>query len=389
MVIIKGHGRLMAAQALGLKTVPVVVADYLSPEQARAARIADNRVAESEWVPEILEFELKALEELNFDLDLTGFDLEELNEILKPEDGGPGAPPPEPPPPEIDKAAELQKKWGTALGQIWQAGRHRLMCGDALQDFDKLLGGQKIDMVFTDPPYGANIVKGARGSVGGAKSFGSGGGPGGKGLRGWVGGGAAYKIPFGGKKRGVVHGSAKKRIIIKPGRYAPVIGDETTETAIRAAHLCLSLEIPILIFWGGNYYAEALPPSRCWLVWDKENTGNFADVELAWTNMARPARLFRHMWNGLMKASERGQARVHPTQKPVALAEWALKEFGKEDDAVADLFLGSGFTMIACERLKRRGFGMELSPEYVAVTLERLAQMGLEPKVIEVRAQDG
>jgi hypothetical protein len=187
-----------------------------------------------------------------------------------------------------------------------------------------------------------------------------------------------------GKRLGRGHGPAKKAII-QPGRYAPVIGDETTETAIRAAHLCLSLEIPILIFWGGNYYADALPSSRCWLVWDKENTGTFADVELAWTNMDKPARLFRHMWSGLMKASERGEARVHPTQKPVALAEWGLSTFGKEDDIVADLFAGAGFTLIACEKINRRGFGMELSPEYVAVTLERLSQMGLEPKLIETQ----
>lgn len=99
--------------------------------------------------------------------------------------------------------------------------------------------------------------------------------------------------------------------------------------------------------------------------------------------MDKAARIFKHMWNGLMKASERGEARVHPTQKPVALAEWGLNTFGKEDDAVADLFVGAGFTLVACERLNRRGFGMELSPEYVAVCLERLADMGLTPKLIE------
>ena len=347
--------------------MPVVVADYLTPAQVRAARLADNRVAESEWFPEALARELKALQELDFNLELTGFDLSEL-EALHLEGGDPEPPPPEDPGPEPDRAAELQQKWGTALGQIWRAGRHRLMCGNALTDLDLLLAGQKIDLVFTDPPYGANIVKKSGASIGGAKPFGQ--------KRGWVGGGAAYKIPFGGRKGSVGGGK-----IAKVGKYAPIIGDDTTATAIRAAHLCLSREIPVLIFWGGNYYAEALPPSRCWLVWDKENTGNFADVELAWTNLDKPARLFRHMWNGLMKASERGEARVHPTQKPVALAEWALQKFGKEGDAVLDLFVGSGFTLVACERLGRRGFGMELSPEYVAVTLERLARLGLEPEL--------
>ena len=82
MVIIKGHGRLMAAQALGIKTVPVVVADYLTPAQVKAARIADNKVAESEWFPEALAIELKALEEMDFDLGLTGFDKDELDRFL-------------------------------------------------------------------------------------------------------------------------------------------------------------------------------------------------------------------------------------------------------------------------------------------------------------------
>ena len=187
MVIIKGHGRLLAAQALGVKTVPVVVADYLTPAQVKAARLADNRVAESEWFPATLALELKALEEMDFDLSLTGFDLDELEGFGI---GQGGDPPPEDPGPQIDRAAELQEKWGTALGQTWQVGRHRVMCGDARVDFEKLTGGQKIDMVFTDPPYGANIVKEIGASVGGAKAFGS---------KGWIGGGAAYKIPVGGR----------------------------------------------------------------------------------------------------------------------------------------------------------------------------------------------
>ena len=110
MVIIKGHGRLMAAQKLGLKTVPVVVANYLSPEQARAATIADNKVSESEWFPEILGLELKALQEMDFNMALTGFDLVELNDLMKLD--GAGGDPPEDPGPEIDQAAELLRKMG-------------------------------------------------------------------------------------------------------------------------------------------------------------------------------------------------------------------------------------------------------------------------------------
>ena len=129
LVIIKGHGRYLAAKELGLETVPVVVADYLTPVQVRAARLADNKVAESEWFIETLGGELKALQDMGFNVELTGFDLSEIEAMNL--GGGDEDPPPEDPGPEIDRAAELQQKWGTAPGQIWRVGRHRLMCGDS------------------------------------------------------------------------------------------------------------------------------------------------------------------------------------------------------------------------------------------------------------------
>jgi hypothetical protein len=121
----------------------------------------------------------------------------------------------------------------------------------------------------------------------------------------------------------------------------------------------------------GRDFSDKLPASRCWLVWDKENTGTFADAELAWTNQDKITKLFRHQWSGLMKASERGERRVHPTQKPVALAEWVIETLGAKAKAVIDLFLGSGSTLIACERLKKQCLGMELSPAYVDVAVMR------------------
>ena len=229
------------------------------------------------------------------------------------------------------------------MAKLIMKSRHRVLCGDATsaEDVARVLGEAKPHLVFTDPPYGISIVQGT--SVGGAKPFGV---------------------------KGRVHGPAKNAII-EPGRYDEVIGDDSTHTAVAAYKICAELDIPTLIFWGGNYYADQLPASRCWIVWDKENTGTFADVELAWTNLDRPARLFRHMWSGLMKASERGERRVHPTQKPVALAEWCLVQFGSRDDAVLDLFLGSASTLIACEQTGRTCYGMELSEAYIDVALKR------------------
>lgn len=106
-------------------------------------------------------------------------------------------------------------------------------------------------------------------------------------------------------------------------------------------------------------------------MWDKENFGFFADGELAWTNIDKPLRIIRHKWNGLIKASEHGESRVHPTQKPVALAEWTFSTFAPESRIVLDLFIGSGSTLIACERTNRDCYAMEMEPGYVDVVVAR------------------
>jgi hypothetical protein len=217
------------------------------------------------------------------------------------------------------------------------------LCGDATSadDVARLLAGHVPDMAWCDPPYGVNAVKG--GHIGGAK-------------------------PFGKKRRGGGHSG---KTIIPAGSYFPIIGDDSTDTAISAAEICAGVGARITILWGANNYAEALPPSRCWLVWDKQSTGNVAEAELAWTSMDAPIRLFKHQWSGLMKASERGERRVHPTQKPVALALWCFAEFGKSGDVVIDLFLGSAPSLIAAERSGRMLLGMELAPEYIDVAILR------------------
>ncbi len=143
----------------------------------------------------------------------------------------------------------------------------------------------------------------------------------------------------------------------------------------------------IQVWWGGNHYAASagLPDSSCWLVWDKENTGNFADAELAWTNHCGAVRLLRHMWNGMLRASERGK-RVHPTQKPVALAEWAFEQVDRENMrlVVLDLFGGSGSTLIAAYRTGRRCAMIEMEPAYVDVICRRFQEFtGVLPVLAE------
>jgi site-specific DNA-methyltransferase (adenine-specific) len=223
---------------------------------------------------------------------------------------------------------EIPDEPTTKLGDIWLLGEHRLMCGDsvAITDVERLIDGNIVDMVYTDPPYGVNIVKNNK--IGGGK-------------------------------------------IAKCNTYAKIIGDDSTQTAVDSYNLCSTLNISILVFWGGNYYASALPNSQGWIVWDKENTGDFADCELAWTNQDRATRIFKHMWNGMIKASEHDQKRVHPTQKPIELALWCLKEYGKDAKTILDLFGGSGSTLMACEKSKRKCFMMELSPHYCDVIIAR------------------
>jgi DNA modification methylase len=334
--IIAGHGRVMAAKKLGLETVPCIRLGHLTPSQVRAYVIADNKLAlNAGWDDQMLRSELESLQEDGFNMDLTGFSDEELAELLEPEVVEGETDP--------DQTPEVPVEPITKLGDVWILGNHRLMCGDStsIDAVQKMMNGSKADMVFTDPPYGVSVVKDG--------------------------------------KVGADFGIAKK------GQYAKVIGDDTTQTAHDVISLCQSLQIPIQVYWGGNYYADKLPPTSCWLVWDKRgNTGivnTFADCELAWTNMTGPARIHKQLWNGMIREGEKDK-RVHPTQKPVALAEWAISQYLK-GSIVLDLFLGSGSTLIACEKLKKSCYGMEMSPEYCDVIVKRWEDFTGKKAVLE------
>ena len=125
------------------------------------------------------------------------------------------------------------------------------------------------------------------------------------------------------------------------------------------------------IVWGGNYFH--LPPSSGWLVWDKLNTGDFADCELAWTNLPMAVRIFRHMWNGMLRQTERSIPRVHPTQKPVALMKWCLG-FTPTAQTILDPFMGSGTTLRAAKDLGRQCIGIEIEEKYCEIAAKRMQQ---------------
>lgn len=324
-LVVDGHLRLKAAKKLGLKDIPVILADDMTDAQIKAFRISVNRMAEfAEWDNELLALELGELGELGFDLELTGFTDEEIKALM-PVEVTEGLTDPDEAPPLPDNPV-------TRPGDVWVMGKHRLLCGDStsVDDIEKLTAGNGIDFVFTDPPYGVAVVK--DGMVG---------------------------ADFG---------------VAKKGSYKPIIGDETTDTAIEAYNACMAIGAKKIVLWGGNYFADRLPPSSCWLIWDKRgDTGivnTFADCELAWSNMTGPARIHKQLWNGMIREGERDK-RVHPTQKPVALCEWGITNYTDKGASVLDLFLGSGSTLIACEKTGRSCFGMEMSPDYCDVIVKR------------------
>jgi DNA modification methylase len=162
--------------------------------------------------------------------------------------------------------------------------------------------------------------------------------------------------------------------VAKKGNYKPIIGDETTDTAIEAYNACVAIGAKKIVLWGGNYFSNKLPPSSCWLVWDKRGdsgiVNTFADCELAWTNMTSPVRVHKQLWNGMIREGEKDK-RVHPTQKPVALCEWGITNYTDKNASILDLFLGSGSTLMACEKTNRKCFGMEMSPDYCDVIVKR------------------
>ena len=197
-----------------------------------------------------------------------------------------------------------------------------------------------------DPPYGIDVV-GCAADSGGTKGFG--------------------KIGFSGK--------------VKVNHYAPIVGDDRP---FDPSHLLTASKYSVL--WGGNYFADKLPPMKGWLVWDKKGReewrDNFSDCELAWSNIPSVTRIFRHTWLGMVQEGER-ELRMHPTQKPVALFEKIISELFVDGDVVIDFYSGSGPTILACERLGRKCRAIEISPAYVAVALERWSvATGKTPEIV-------
>jgi ParB-like chromosome segregation protein Spo0J len=310
--IIAGHGRVMAARKLGLADVPVMVATGWSEAQKKAYVLADNQLAlNAGWDIDLLKVEVGDLDLEGFDLSLIGFDDKLLADLLADPTDGLTDP---------DEVPEPPAEPVTVLGDVWVMGKHRVMCGDSgsVDAIDRLLADEPISAILTDPPYGIGID--------GQKE-------------------SKNKNPKHNRKAHAFMGWDAER------------PDEGIFNYIVAA------DVPAVI-WGGNYFADILPPTRGWLYWSKGQDGlTMSDGELAWTTETTPLRAIT-----VNRSALKGS--VHPTQKPLQIVEFSL-DYIKAGPVVLDLFGGSGSTLIACEKTNRNARLMELAPQYCDVIVKR------------------
>lgn len=320
-VVVVGHGRLAEAK-IARKTdpafshAPCLIADDLTDEQIKAYRLADNKLNESPWDPQLTEEELASFTEI--DMSAFGFDLSELaaREEKVVEDKY-----------QRDDTENITIK----QGDVYALGEHRVMCGDSsdVKDIEALCCGRRAKLLLTDPPYGIDADKG----VGG-------------------------------------YGSAPET--------AKVYFDEWDRASPSKEHLSTIIHAAEeAIIFGGNYLAYKLPPGGRWICWDKVGSIEFhnpySDCELAWTNLPGAAvKKYTCIQQGFI--CDEKEERLHPTQKPVKLLGAIVSDVTSPGDIVIDLFGGSGSSLIACEQLGRVCYTMELDPKYVHIIIKRWEQ---------------
>lgn len=339
--IIAGHGRVMAAKQLGLGTVPTIRLDHLTEDEARAYVIADNKLAElAGWDDDLLAIELRDLQAHDFDLGLTGFSDDEINELLFTEPEAQT---------DADAAPAVQEVAITRPGDVWVLGAHRVMCGDSTNvgQVQSLLGGGVVDMVFTDPPY--NVAYEGRG----------------------------------GNDLGPI-----KNDNMTDAQFEQFLRDVFTAywsvmKPLAPIYVCHadSATAPKLAF--EKTFAERFKKSST-LIWAKQSAG------MGWQDYRAQHEPILYGWKEgtgkhyycgdrakttLWSIGRDAQASyVHPTQKPVDLPAEAIENSSKVGETVLDLFGGSGSTLIACEKTGRLNRSMELDPKYYDVIVRRWQQ---------------
>jgi hypothetical protein len=299
-VVLGGNMRLKACIEAGLVEVPIIIASELSKEQQGEFIIKDN-VGFGEWDWEQLanEWEVEELAEWGLDLPLD-FDEKEIDAV------------------EDDYEQPDTIQTDIVLGDLFEIGAHRLLCGDStdINKVELLMNGEQVNLL-TDPPYGINANKQTLGT--GKKKF----------------------------HRG-----------------------DNWDVEVPDFYYVLQL-VNQAIIWGGNYFADKLPINNDWLCWHKKNDGlSFSEFELAWTNLGKNCRMLSHHWGG--------ETKEHPTMKPLKLMEWCINYL--DNKPILDIFCGSGSTMVAAHQLKRKCYGMELDPKYCQVIIDRMLK--LDPTLV-------
>ena len=350
--IIAGHGRVTAAKAEGIAEIPCVFVEHLTPAQKKAYIIADNKLAlDAGWDEELLKAELEALQEMNFDITLTGFediDFESMNfggvsEVA--ED-------------TFDIDTELEKPCKAKLGDVVELGRHRIICGDSTLSttYQQLLNGQKVNLVCTDPPYFVNLDS-ASGTI-------------------------------------------------TNDNLTDAEGYVFLRKAFEGFAASMASDASIYVFYAtakGRVFHDAFEDAGfkigAGLVWRKNQ---LVLTRTDWKYIHEPI-LFgwsssgSHKWYGDQKQvtvfdfdrinNSKTEGYGHPSSKPVPLLAYLIGLSSKKNDIVLDGFLGSASTLIACEKLNRACYGIELEPKYIDVAAERYAELtGSHDKIFVLRA---
>ena len=347
--IIAGHGRVMAAKEEGIEEVPFVFVDYLTEAQKKAYIIADNRFAQDAgWDEELLRIEIEALQGMDFDVGLTGFNDDEIAELFdangksEAEDD------------DFDLSAALEKASFVQRGDIWTVGRHRLMCGDATstEDVAALMDGKKANLIVTDPPYNVDFKSSKGLSIKNDKLEND----------------KFYKFLL-----AAFHNMAAN---LEKGGAAYVFHADTEGLNFRRAFIDAGFHLAGCCIWVKN----SLVLGRSDYQWQHEPVlyGFLQNGKHYWSKNA--GRSQTTIWN----FDKPKKNKNHPTSKPLDLLAYPIGNSSRENSIVIDTFGGSGSTMMACEQTNRICYTMELDEKYASVILRRFVENGGDPKCVYV-----
>ena len=334
--VVDGHLRLKAALLLGMETVPVLLADDLTPSQIKAFRLLANRSATwADWDDELLGLELAELQEAGFNLELTGFSEDEWNELIDADDNTGLT--------DDDAVPEVTESAISKPGDVWLLGEHKVLCGDATkaEDYKVLLGDELADMTVTDPPYNVNYANSAKDKLRGTHR-------------------PILNDNMGADFAPFLLATCKNILAVTKGAvYIAMSSSEldTLQAAFRAA--------------GGKWSTFVIWAKNTFTMGRADYQRQYEPILYGWKDGAK------HYWCGARDQGDVWQIKkphkndLHPTTKPVELMERAVRNSSKTRDIVLDPFGGSGTTVIACEKSGRRARLMELDPKYVDVIIKR------------------